>query len=153
MAQAMWMLSVVIGFGLVPAVRLAHGRFWRADQRLGVGAGRLTHGPRWPCVIPARDEAATIAEVVRSAQGQRDLSWYGCTLIVADDGSSEDGTGALAREAGAEVVTAPSLLEPGWSGKLWALRQRAGRMRRKWHPGAGMGAADGRGYPPCSRAL
>lgn len=47
-------------------------------------------------LIPAHNEAATIAEVVRS------VAHYGTPLVV-DDGSTDD-TGALARGAGAEVL-------------------------------------------------
>jgi len=48
-------------------------------------------------VIPALNEAATIGRVVA------DVSRFGMALVV-DDGSS-DGTGALAREAGARILT------------------------------------------------
>ena len=48
-------------------------------------------------VIPALNEAATIARVVA------DVIRYGTPLVV-DDGSS-DGTGEFAREAGAEILT------------------------------------------------
>lgn len=52
--------------------------------------------PRVAIVIPAWNEAATIADVVRGARE------YGLPIMV-DDGSN-DQTAALAREAGAEVV-------------------------------------------------
>ena len=42
-------------------------------------------------------------------------------VVISDDGST-DGTAALARSAGAEVLTGAPLPE-GWSGKLWALEQ------------------------------
>lgn len=51
------------------------------------------------CVIPARDEAPTVASVVELARGCR----YVREVIVVDDGSS-DGTGDLAAAAGAKVV-------------------------------------------------
>lgn len=51
-------------------------------------------------VVPARDEAATIAAVVRDLHEAR-----AGRVIVVDDGS-RDGTGERARDAGAEVVGA-----------------------------------------------
>lgn len=52
-------------------------------------------------VIPALDEAANIARVVES------LGPYGLRRIVVADNGSRDGTGAVARAAGAEVVHEP----------------------------------------------
>ena len=51
------------------------------------------------CVIPARDEAATVASVVAVASSCR----YVRDVIVVDDGSV-DGTGRVAAAAGARVV-------------------------------------------------
>ena len=52
-------------------------------------------------VMPARDEAATVASVV---EGVRAV--LGCTVLVVDDGSS-DTTADVARAAGAEVLRLP----------------------------------------------
>ena len=49
-------------------------------------------------VIPAYNEAATIADVVTGASGYADL------VVVVDDGSHDD-TGGVAERAGARVVT------------------------------------------------
>jgi glucosyl-3-phosphoglycerate synthase len=66
-------------------------------------------------VIPARDEAATLAETLEALQGVAGLS----RVIVADDGS-RDTTAAIARRLGAEVLSASP---PGKSGgKGHALR-------------------------------
>lgn len=56
-------------------------------------------------VIPAFDEAATIADVVERARG------HGPVLVV-DDGSTDD-TATLARAAGAEVIRHPRRLGKG----------------------------------------
>lgn len=93
------------------------GGFWRADQRLNVAPAP----PSWPevmAIIPARNEAGTISEVVRAHEASDYPGGY--AVITVDDGST-DGTAAIAEKAGAEVITAP-LLQPGWSGKLWALQ-------------------------------
>ena len=75
-------------------------------------------------VIPARDEAATLAETLRALQSAVDLS----LLIVADDGS-RDATAEIARSLGAEVL-AVSL--PGKAGgKGHALRR--GLLRARAH--------------------
>lgn len=54
--------------------------------------------PQVDVVIPARDEAATIARVVRSIPRE----WVRTVLVV--DNGSRDGTGDIARGAGATVV-------------------------------------------------
>lgn len=97
--------------------------FWRADQRLGA-AGMREHWPAVAVVIPARNEAATIAETVTSLLGQD----YGgaLSLIVVDD-NSDDLTRDTAKWAAAGdtrfKLIAGQPLEPGWTGKLWAVHQ------------------------------
>ena len=81
-------------------------------------------------VIPARDEAATIAGCVRAALATR---WPALSVVVVDDGST-DGTAAIAREAAAgdprlAIVAAPALPE-GWMGKQWACATGAERAPR-----------------------
>lgn len=103
---------------------LMQGGFWRADQRLPVlGAAPDGGWPSVGIVIPARNEATTIAAVV-AAHAASDYPGP-VRLVVVDDGS-DDGTGARAAAAGrgarfpVEVIAAPPL-PPGWSGKLWAV--------------------------------
>ena len=68
----------------------------------------MIHCPHVTTVIPARDEADTIADVVRALRGRR---WRGrglvAEVIVCDNGS-RDATGARARAAGARVVHEPA---------------------------------------------
>jgi glycosyltransferase involved in cell wall biosynthesis len=57
--------------------------------------------PRIVAVIPALDEAPSISRVVETLCAQRTVSLH--RIIVVDNGSS-DGTGEIARRAGASVV-------------------------------------------------
>ena len=99
---------------------LAHGRFWQSGPILA--PARPAVAPAVDVVVPARDEADSIAAALRSLLDQD----YAGTLrvILVDDGSS-DGTGGIARglqDPRLQVVQgAPR--PPGWSGKLWAVSQ------------------------------
>ncbi|WP_448586672.1 glycosyltransferase [Thermaurantiacus sp.] len=112
------LVSLLLWIGLLAG----RGGFWRAAERLA----DAPEPPDWPPVailIPARNEARTIAEVIRAHARCR---YPGARCLVVADDSSTDGTGARAREAiarfpgGAAVIDVPPLA-PGWSGKLWAL--------------------------------
>jgi 4,4'-diaponeurosporenoate glycosyltransferase len=63
-------------------------------------------------IVPARNEAAVIGELVMMLQLQRH---DGDEVIVVDDHSTDD-TADLARRAGATVIAAPALPD-GWAGK------------------------------------
>ncbi len=71
----------------------------------------LRRGRRISVCIPARDESATVGTVVDSIVRELTAEGGGVPLVdevvVADDGST-DGTGQLARSAGARVVTRQS---------------------------------------------
>ncbi len=98
------------------------GAFWRADVRLP----DTIPCERWPAVavlVPARDEAATIAPVLNSHAAS---TYPGrLSILVVDDGST-DATASLAREAArssphpVHVIATPALPQ-GWSGKMHAL--------------------------------
>ena len=68
-------------------------------------------------VIPARDESASIGDVVARVRA----AVAGAEVIVVDDGST-DGTGDLARKAGASVVRHPTARGNGASIKSGARR-------------------------------
>ena len=122
-------LAVIAVAALAAWVYLAvfHGRFWRADQRLD---GPLPEPESWPAVavvIPARNEAATIARCVSSLLAQ---DYAGALALVVVDDGSRDGTAQAARAAaeaaghpGRLTVVTGRPLGPGWTGKLWALSQ------------------------------
>jgi hopene-associated glycosyltransferase HpnB len=106
----------------------ARGGFWLAGQR--DDRPELAGPAVWPpltAVIPARDEAVTIARCVRSVLGQ---DYPGKLDVIVVDDNSRDGTGTIAGEAAAAIGARDRLvvlqgrpLPPGWTGKVWALKQ------------------------------
>jgi hopene-associated glycosyltransferase HpnB len=103
---------------------LAHGRFWQSGPVLPPASPR--DAPDVAVVVPARDEAASIAACLRSLLAQ---DYPGRLRIVLVDDGSRDGTGAIARalaDPRLEVVTGADR-PAGWSGKLWALSQGIAR--------------------------
>jgi hopene-associated glycosyltransferase HpnB len=100
---------------------LGRGWFWRmepfkAPDAQGAGVDRVA------VVIPARDEADSIARVVECWQAQR---YDGPLRVFVVDDHSSDGTADIARCAIGnsrrfELLSAP--VKPvGWTGKLWAV--------------------------------
>ncbi|MGW7024210.1 glycosyltransferase [Streptomyces decoyicus] len=115
---------------------LGQGFFWRTDVRLP----DRRDPERWPTVavvVPARDEAAVLPDSLPSLLGQK---YPGrAEVFLVDDGST-DGTGALARQLAAArgglplTVSAPGEPEPGWTGKLWAVRHGIALARDRVAP-------------------
>lgn len=124
------MIEIFALFVLLLWLYLLAGRggFWLAAQR--DDSPDLAGPAVWPsvvAVIPARDEAATIARTVQSVLGQD----YPAPLqaIVVDDGS-QDATAAIAAEAADAIGARKRLtvlqgrpLPAGWTGKVWAQKQ------------------------------
>jgi len=81
----------------------------------------VSEGPRIIALVPARDEASTVAATVRALREIVDQ------VVVVDDGSS-DGTGSLALQAGATVLRIP-----GHAGKGAAVE--GALLRLPPHPG------------------
>ena len=97
------------------------GGFWRSDQRLPADTGDMDRWPAVVAVIPARNEAATIARTVASLSGQ---DYAGSLAVVVVDDESGDGTAAAARSADARIaVIRGAPLRHGWVGKVWAQSQ------------------------------
>jgi hypothetical protein len=80
---------------------LAVETFERERERLG---DRLPEGPCIVVVSPAYNEEENVADVINSIPDE--IEGYPVVSIVVDD-ASEDGTGDVAREAGAIVVRNP----------------------------------------------
>ncbi|MFF9479371.1 glycosyltransferase [Streptomyces sp. NPDC014733] len=125
-----------IGAGSLAAwvwLLLGQGFFWRTDVRLPA----RTEPERWPSVavvVPARDEAGVLPESLPSLLAQK---YPGRAAIFLVDDGSTDGTGALARALAAErgglplTVVSPGAPEPGWTGKLWAVRHGIALARER----------------------
>ena len=103
---------------------LARGSFWKVGED-DTAPRPLENWPRVIAIVPARNEAETIARAITSLASQ---DYPGEFEIVVVDDQSDDGTAALAGQAAAESdaskrVTVHSVdsLPPGWTGKLWAL--------------------------------
>ncbi len=107
----------------------ARGAFWRLrefDDDTAKHAA-LTAWPRVTAIIPARNEAATIAQVLASLLKQ---NYAGDFSIVLVDDHSEDATAQIARQAASELnaesrvhICAAPPLPASWTGKLWALNE------------------------------
>jgi hopene-associated glycosyltransferase HpnB len=103
----------------------AHGRFWLCDQRMD---GRDAQPASWPAIVaivPARDEAEILPEVLRSLLDQR---YPGDFRVILVDDESSDGTADVARRAASAHASGSRLLvvaapprPPGWVGKMWAV--------------------------------
>jgi hopene-associated glycosyltransferase HpnB len=86
--------------------------------------------PQWPTVaviVPARNEAETIAQVTASLVLQNYPGEFSITLV---DDHSTDATAEIARQAADQhgaaerlTILSASNLPSGWTGKLWALNE------------------------------
>jgi hopene-associated glycosyltransferase HpnB len=105
---------------------LARGSFWQLHED-DIVPEPLDNWPHVVAIVPARNEAETIARTVSSLAKQDYPGEF--HAIVVDD-HSEDSTAALARNAAEVSGTAQRVsihsatdLPSGWTGKLWALNE------------------------------
>jgi hopene-associated glycosyltransferase HpnB len=130
-ATAISLLSLAVWTHLL----FGRGWFWLCRERddasaLAGGAqfgGAPDSRPSVVAIIPARDEADTIAHSVGSLLRQ---DYRGPFSVVVVDDESVDGTAEAASAAASAVgaaerlrIVAGSSVAPGWTGKLWAMRQ------------------------------
>jgi hopene-associated glycosyltransferase HpnB len=130
-ATAVALLSLAVWAYLL----FRRGWFWRCAERddsVPVASdAKLSNAPgSWPAVvavIPARDEADMIAHSVGSLLRQ---DYRGPFSVVVVDDQSADGTAAAALAAASAAgaadrlqIVAGTSVAPGWTGKLWAMRQ------------------------------
>jgi len=117
----------VLALGIWLHLFFGRGWFWRT-KKLNADHAAVEPPNEWPAVVavvPARNEAQTIAQVVTALLAQ---DYPGRFSIVLVDDHSEDTTAAIARKAADEnaaadrlqIIPAPDL-PAGWTGKLWAL--------------------------------
>lgn len=118
------------------------GAFWRV-QRYDADGDSPSPPSQWPpvvAIVPARNEAQTVGQVIQSLAGQEYPGEF--RIIVVDD-HSQDGTGEAARRAAVEagigsrleVISSPDLPE-GWTGKVWAMNagvRAASRHAPEWY--------------------
>jgi hopene-associated glycosyltransferase HpnB len=83
--------------------------------------------PRIVAILPARNEAETIRWTVESVVAQ---DYPGEIKLVVVDDHSEDDTATIAQRAaqqgdaaGRVTILQAAPLQPGWTGKLWAMQQ------------------------------
>jgi hopene-associated glycosyltransferase HpnB len=147
------MIAGVVCMAIWLYLLLAHGRFWRIPLAAPDAAGAPSTSPEFgegehptvAVVIPARNEADVIGRAVNSllrqsgyvspalsakegeADGAPAFRTGSLHIFVVDDNST-DGTAEAARLAAGSnadrvAVIAGRPLQPGWSGKLWAVQQ------------------------------
>jgi hopene-associated glycosyltransferase HpnB len=116
----------IIPFTIWLYLLLARGKFWKLSED-DIAPKPLRNWPRVVAIVPARNEAQTIARAVSTVAKQ---DYPGEFSIVVVDDHSEDGTAALAHQAAEAsgtvsrvIVHAAAALPPGWTGKLWALNE------------------------------
>lgn len=104
----------------------ARGNFWQIHEE----TTDPTPLKRWPSVaaiVPARNEAETIARAVTSLAKQ---DYRGEFFAIVVDDHSDDGTADLARKAADECSASGRIsihpaneLPAGWTGKVWATNE------------------------------
>jgi hopene-associated glycosyltransferase HpnB len=125
--EAVGFVGIVV-LGIWLHLFFGRGWFWRV-KRADADGERAAPPNEWPtvvAVVPARNEAETIARVVTSLVHQ---NYPGKFSIILVDDHSEDATQLVARQAardngadGQLQVVGAVQLPDGWIGKLWALQ-------------------------------
>jgi hopene-associated glycosyltransferase HpnB len=118
-----------ISLGIWTYLILGRGFFWRARAwEADNTASEPSTWPRVAAVIPARNEADMIPDTLASVLRQ-DYPGPFAVVLVDDDGTSDTAraVAALAQSKHPLTIVAAAALPPGWTGKLWAVRQGVAR--------------------------
>jgi len=122
------MIAAVI-FGFLPlaiwvTLLVARRGFWLLRERDTQAVPAPAAWPSVVAVVPARNEADVIQRSLGSLLAQ---DYSGDFQVVLVDDQSDDGTGDLARALNDDRLTVLTggARPPGWTGKLWAMRQGA----------------------------
>src|SRR5678815_3125300 len=115
----------------------ARGGFWLCRERDGTTEPLPAMPPQVAIVIPARNEADSITQSITSILNQD----YPALAAVLIDDDSTDGTAEIARRAAAAAgqqdrltLVTGSPLPPGWTGKLWAVKQGIAAAEEQFAP-------------------
>ncbi|MGE4480992.1 glycosyltransferase [Acidocella sp.] len=111
-------MILLLTFAIWLYLAFFHGRFWDSAPELPPATPR--DAPDVDIVIPARDEVETIAPVIASLVAQ---DYPGTFRVILVDDNSTDGTAEAAGAHERLSILTGQAKPPGWSGKLWALRQ------------------------------
>jgi hopene-associated glycosyltransferase HpnB len=127
--------SLALGIWLY--LLLWRGWFWLSRERDDTEIVRLYTPPSVAIVVPARNEADTIAQSVTSLLRQ---DYPAFALVLVDD-NSDDGTADVARRVAVALGAAERLtIVPGaplpkdWTGKLFAVKQGIEAAEKQFAP-------------------
>jgi hopene-associated glycosyltransferase HpnB len=117
----------LLAFAVWLYLAFGRGGFWLGAERDDFDPPSPAQTPEVTAVIPARNEAEGVGACVESLLRQ---NYRGLRAVVLVDDESSDGTAMAARQAAAAcgaadrlTIVAGTPLAPGWTGKLWAMRQ------------------------------
>jgi len=117
----------LLAFAVWLYLAFGRGGFWLGAERDDFDPPLPAQTPEVTAVIPARNEADGVGACVESLLRQH---YRGLRAVVLVDDESSDGTAPVARQAAAAcgaadrlTIVAGTPLAPGWTGKLWAMRQ------------------------------
>jgi hopene-associated glycosyltransferase HpnB len=120
-------LIALVALGIWAYLVCARGHFWLGSERDQANPVSLRSWPSVAAVIPARNEAACVGQTIGSLVRQ---DYPGRLAIFLVDDDSNDGTADVARTAASDArdrhpltVVTSCAVPPGWTGKLWAVKQ------------------------------